>query len=242
LGPDTPISGALTLAAAPAMLRAPVSLDEHRRALLDALLARDSARARRAIDAALAAGAPILDVYLDVLRPVLAEIGHRWATGELNVAEEHYGTATAQALLDALSARLPRPPGDGRLAVVTGTPGEQHALGARMVADFLEADGWEVLLLGPGAPAHDLAELVDLERPDVVALSTATAGALPGVVEVLGALGELRPRPFIVVGGQFWTAETSAVAAELGADAVIHDPRELVAILRERVPPAAPEP
>jgi len=219
-----------------------VALDEYRRAFLDALLARDSARARRAVAAAVDEGAPIPAVYLEILRPALAEIGHRWAIGELNVAEEHYATAIAQSLLDGLSAHLERPATDGRLAVVSGTPEEQHALGARMVADFLEADGWEVLLLGPGAPAHDLAELVDLERPDVVALSTATAGALPGVVEVLGALGELRPRPFIVVGGQFWTAETSAAATELGADAVIHDPRELVAILRERVPPAELEP
>jgi len=219
-----------------------VALDEHRRAFLDALLARDSGRARRAVAAAVDQGAPIPEVYLELLRPALAEIGHRWAIGRLNVAEEHYATAIAQSLLEGLSADLKRPPANGRLAVVSGTPEEQHALGARMVADFLEADGWEVLLLGPGAPAHDLTELVDLERPDVVALSTATAGALPGVVEVLGALRELRPRPFIVVGGQFWTAETSAAAPELGADAVVHDPRELVAILRERVPPVASEP
>jgi methanogenic corrinoid protein MtbC1 len=218
-----------------------VTLDVHRRAFVDALLARDSARARRAIEAALDAGAPIPDVYLDVLRPALAEIGHRWAIGELNVAEEHHGTATAQALLETLSARLPRPPPDGRLAVATGTPGEQHVLGLRMVADFLEADGWEVLLLGPGAPAHDLAELVDLERPDVVALSTSTASVLPGVVEVLGALAELRPRPFVVVGGQYWTRETIPSAAALGADAVVSDPRQLVSILRGCVPPLASE-
>jgi methanogenic corrinoid protein MtbC1 len=219
------------------MLSAPVSLEEHRSAFVDALLARDSARARRAVDAALVAGAPIPAIYLDLLRPALAEIGHRWAIGELNVAEEHYATAIAQSLLDVLSAQLERPAADGRLAVVSGTPDEQHALGARMVADFLEADGWEVLLLGPGAPAPDLVELVDLERPDVVALSTATAGALPGVVEVLTGLAGLRPRPFVVVGGQFWTEETSIAAEEFGADAVVHDPRELVAILRERVPP-----
>jgi methanogenic corrinoid protein MtbC1 len=214
-----------------------VSLALHRSAFLDALLARDSARARRAVDAALADGAEIPDVYLEVLAPALVEIGHRWAVGELNVAEEHYATAVAQSVLDVLSARLLRPPRDGRLAVVSGTPDEQHALGTRMVADFLEADGWEALLLGPGSPAQDLVELVDLERPDLVALSTSTAGALPGVIDVLGALADLRPRPFIVVGGGFWTAETGAAAAEFGADVVVRDPRELVAILRERVPP-----
>ena len=54
-----------------------------------------------------------------------------------------------------------------------------------MVADFLEADGWEVILLGAGAPRDDIAPLVESEQPDVVALSTATAGVLDGVVEVL---------------------------------------------------------
>ena len=82
---------------------------------------------------------------------------------------------------------------DGRLAVVTGTPGEQHALGARMVADFLEADGWEVMLLGAGAPAADVVALVEHEQPDLVALSTATAGVLDGVAEILAALAALRP-------------------------------------------------
>jgi methanogenic corrinoid protein MtbC1 len=94
------------------------------------------------------------------------------------------------------------------------------------------------VLLGAGPPAADVVALVDQERPDVVALSTATAGALPGVVELVAALATLRPRPLIVAGGQFWTVETSAAAREFGADEVIHDARDVVARLRERVPPA----
>jgi methanogenic corrinoid protein MtbC1 len=122
---------------------------------------------------------------------------------------------------------------------VTATPDEQHSLGARMLADFLESDGWEVLLLGAGPPARDLVELVDLERPDVVALSTSTAGVLPGLIDLVRALAELRPRPLIVAGGRFWTAETTAAAHEFGADLVIRDAREAVERLRERVPPQA---
>jgi methanogenic corrinoid protein MtbC1 len=220
----------------------PLSLDEYRAAFLDGLLARDSARARRAVEDALAAGVPVPDIYLDVLDPALREIGHRWAMGTLNVAEEHYATAVAQSILDGLSRRLIRSPKDGRLAVVSGTPEELHALGTRVVADFLEADGWEVLLLGPGAPARDLTALVEQEQPDVVALSTATAGVIGGVVEVLGSLAALSPRPCIVAGGQFWTAETSPSALEFGADLVLHDPRELVATLHERIPPLSDQP
>ena len=210
-----------------------------RDAFLAGLLTRRSVRARAAVDDALADGVPITDIYLEILQPALYEIGHRWAIDQLNVAEEHYATAVTQQLLDELSARMRMPPRDGRLAVVSGTPGELHALGARMVADFLEADGWEVIQLGASTPAPDLAELVDSERPDIVALSTATAGSLPGIVDVLDRLRELEPRPYLVVGGQFWTAETSLAASELGADLVLRDLRRLAPALRERLPPPA---
>jgi methanogenic corrinoid protein MtbC1 len=206
-------------------------------AFLEGLLARDSARARRAVEEALADGVPIPDLYLGVLEPALQEVGHRWAMGAINIAEEHYATAVAQSILDGLGRMLRRPPKDGRLALVSGTPEELHALGTRVVADFLETDGWEVILLGPGAPAADITALVESEQPDLVALSTATAGVLDGVVELLGALAALAPRPYIVAGGQFWTPETSATALEFGADLVLHDPRELVATLHERIPP-----
>jgi methanogenic corrinoid protein MtbC1 len=212
-------------------------LAARRGAYLDALLARRSTRARAVVAQALSDGMPVQDIYLEILQPAMYEIGHRWAIDELNVAEEHYATAVTQQLLDELSARMRVPPCDGRLAIVTGTPGELHALGGRMVADFLEADGWEVLQLGPATPAPDLAELVDAERPDIVALSTATAGSLPGIVDVLERLGRLDPRPCLVVGGQFWTAETSLAATELGADVVVRDLRTLAGLLNERVPP-----
>ena len=214
-----------------------VTLDDHRSGFLDALLARDSARARRVVEQALEGGIPIPDIYLGVLAPAMQEVGHRWAMGELNVAEEHYATAVAQSILDGLGRRLRRPPKDGRLAIVSGTPEELHALGTRVVADFLETDGWEVLQLGTGAPAGDIAALVESEQPDLVALSTATAGVIEGVVEVLQALRAISPRPCIVAGGRFWTEETTPAAIEFGADLVIQDPRELVALLRERIPP-----
>jgi methanogenic corrinoid protein MtbC1 len=214
-----------------------VRAEPHRDAFLRALVERDSAAARRAVDVALAGGLDIDDIYIEVMQPALYEIGHRWAFGDLNVAQEHYASTLTQSLLDVLSASRRPPPPDGRLAIVTATPDEQHTLGARMVADFLEADGWEALLLGAGAPTRDVLELVDLERPDVVALSTSTAGVLPGVIELIGGLAALRPRPLIVAGGRFWTAETSPAAREFGADLVLHDARAAVVRLRERVPP-----
>ena len=205
-------AGASTLAA----IRA--DLDEHRSAFLDALLARDSERARRAIDAALAAGTPIPGRLSRSPRPGARRdrppLGHGRAQRRRGALRDGDGAVAARRAERAAPARRARrPAGRGH-----GTPAEQHALGARMVADFLEADGWEVLLLGPGAPAQDLVELVDLERPHLVALSTSTAGVLPGVVEVLARAAALRPRPFIVVGGPVLDGRRPE-RAEVGADA-----------------------
>jgi methanogenic corrinoid protein MtbC1 len=218
-----------------------MDVGEHRRAYLAALKAHDAAGARAAVDAALAASAPVADVYLEILQPALYEVGHDWAAGAIDVAREHYATAITLTVLGALGPRMRTAPKDGRLAIVSGSPEERHAVGVQMVADFLEGDGWEVLNLGASTPAEDLARLADAEQPDVVALSTSTPAGLPGTAEALTALAALRPRPLVVLGGQLWAGAARSEAEALGADLVLDDPRELVARLRERFPPLGPD-
>jgi methanogenic corrinoid protein MtbC1 len=218
-----------------------VDVEAYRRAYLDALLARDVGAARAAVEAALTLGTPVPEIYLGVLQPALYEIGRCWAVGDFSVAEEHSATAVTQSVLGMLGPRMRTTPKDGRLAVVTGSPEERHALGVQMVADFLESDGWEVLNLGASTPAGDLAQMAERERPDVVALSTATPAGLPGAAEAVAALLALDPRPLVVLGGQLWQGRARAEAERLGADLVLEDPRELVALLRERFPPLPPD-
>jgi methanogenic corrinoid protein MtbC1 len=218
-----------------------MDLGDHRRAYLEALRAHDAAGARAAVDTALGAGVPLPDVYLEILRPALHEVGHEWAAGRLDVAREHYATAVTLSVLGALGPRMRAAPKDGRLAVATGSPEERHAVGVQMVADFLEGDGWEVLNLGASTPAADLARLADAEQPDAVAISTSTPAGLPGAAEAVTALASLRPRPLVVLGGQLWSGPGRPEADALGADLVLDDPRELVARLRERFPPLGPE-
>jgi methanogenic corrinoid protein MtbC1 len=218
-----------------------MEVDEHRRAYLEALMARDVGAARRAIDAALSGGLAVPRIYLEVLQPALYEIGHSWSVGDVSVADEHSATSVTQSLLGMLGPSMRTAPKDGRLAVVTGSPEERHALGVQMVADFLEGDGWEVLNLGASTPASDLARMADAERPDVVALSTATPAGLPGAAEAVATLLALDPRPLVVLGGQLWSGPARADALGFGADLVVDDPRELVALLRERFPPQPPD-
>jgi MerR family transcriptional regulator, light-induced transcriptional regulator len=218
-----------------------LDVEEHRRTYLEALLARDVGAARAVIEAALGEGIDVAEIYLGVLQPALYEIGRWWAVGDFSIADEHSATAVTQSVLGMLGPRMRTAPKDGRLALVTGSPEERHALGVQMVADFLEGDGWEVLNLGASTPARDLAGMADAEQPDVVALSTATPAGLPGAADAVEALLALQPRPLVVLGGQLWQGPAREDAPSLGADLVVEDPRELVALLRERFPPQPPD-
>ena len=216
---------------------APPTLEVQRDAYLQALLDRNAPRAREVAEAVVSAGVPIPDVYAEIFAPALRAVGHMWALDQLNVAQEHYATSVTSALIATLAAEGPAGEGQGRLAVVTSTPDELHNLGVHMVCDILHREGWEVLNLGASTPAGDLLALVEAEVPDLVALSATTAGRLPGVHEVLTALGALDPKPLVAVGGGLFSGRAGQVARELGADLVVTDVRDLVACLHERFPP-----
>jgi methanogenic corrinoid protein MtbC1 len=217
----------------------PDALADAATAYVQALLARDDRQARAQIEGLVHRGVRIVDIYTLVLAPALEEIGELWSLEQVSVAQEHYATEVTAQLLTLLAPDRRLAPTRGRLAVVTASPDEHHALGARMLADLLERGGWEVIALGAAAPAEALADLVAAECPDVVALSTATVGRLPGAEEAVGMLDGVRPRPLIVVGGALYRGPVVDLARTWGADVVTSDLAALVDDLRGRYPPTS---
>jgi methanogenic corrinoid protein MtbC1 len=215
----------------PAELRA--ACDDYRAALL----ARDEEGARAIVEDLVGRGARIVDIYTLVLGPALEEIGELWSLEKATVADEHYATELTTRLLGVLAPDRRQAPVRGRLAVVASSPDELHALGPRMLADLLERAGWEVIALGAAAPADALAQLVADECPDVVALSTATVGRLPGAEEAVGLLHRVRPRPLIAVGGALYRGPVVELARAWGADLVGADLDALLEELGRRFPP-----
>jgi methanogenic corrinoid protein MtbC1 len=213
-----------------------LNLTSVRQEYMDALMARDSHHARAVVQRALEQGADPADLALDVLSPTLHEFGARWEHGDVSIAQEHYATGVTEGVMALLAARMRRPPLGGRLAVIACPPGERHGLPARMLGDFLEAAGWEVIVAGADVPARDLLELVADEQPDVVCLSVTMPARIEQAFELLGALGTVEPPPFLAVGGQAWDGN-ARIAQAIGADLVASDVRELVTVLAKKLPP-----
>jgi methylmalonyl-CoA mutase cobalamin-binding subunit/DNA-binding XRE family transcriptional regulator len=137
--------------------------------------------------------------------------------------------------MQRLRERLAPRPGSGGQAIVACVEGEGHAIGARMLADFLLIDGWRVDYLGASTPTADLVDLAARRRPDLVALSVTRPEHLPAVSAVAAGLRRLSPAPRILAGGAALRGRPRAAAA-LGVDGVaadalsgMHEARRLVA-------------
>jgi methanogenic corrinoid protein MtbC1 len=112
--------------------------------------------------------------YIDVVCPVMYRIGLLWEKNEISVAEEHLATAIVGRITAALYPLFANVDVCRGKAVVTAGPNEFHELGARMLADFLEMEGWDVTYLGANTPKEELLAILKPQKPFMVALSVAT--------------------------------------------------------------------
>jgi methanogenic corrinoid protein MtbC1 len=170
------------------------------------------AATRQALDL-LDAGHSARDVILGLLAPAQAEVGRRWERNRWNVAQEHAATAITDAVLGALTWRSP-PPSRGHV-VVTCAEGEWHALAARLLAELLALDGWQVTFLGASTPAGHLRRFLADVDTVAVAVSSSAATTLGGAQRLVEAAHSARV-PVLAGGAGFGPDERRARA--IGAD------------------------
>src|SRR4249919_622996 len=194
------------------------------------LVAGDARGSWSVIEAALAAGAELDEVYLDIVAPALRTIGRRWAEGTLDVAVEHRASVITGRLLGRLGPRFNRR-GRSRGTVVLGAPaGEHHALPLALLSDVVRGRGWDVSDLGADVPARSFARTAaTTQQLRMVGVSISTPESMPAGEETIAALrGALNGVP-ILAGGHAVVDEAHARA--IGADGWAPHGRAVVALL-----------
>lgn len=189
-----------------------------RKLFLQAILRGERAAASSLAAEALARSS-VEDVYVEIFQEALYEVGRLWQANRLSVADEHVATATVQYVIAQVYPGVtPAGPPRGRL-VITGVEGELHQLGATLVADVLEAHGWDVRFLGSNLPHAAILQAVEEHEPDVVGISTTLVSHLPATRALVG---EMQARfglhaPGVLVGGRAFR-NAGALVTEMGAE------------------------
>jgi MerR family transcriptional regulator, light-induced transcriptional regulator len=155
-------------------------------------------------------------VARDVLLPVMHEIGTRWESGDVSVAEEHFATSLLRGRMLALGRNWGA--GTGPLALLACPPGEQHDLGLIAFGLVLRERGWRIALLGGDTPIETISDAVTKLAPDVVVLAALTPEPFEAVADRIRALAEGTP---VLIGGG---GAGEGLAERLGARALLPDP------------------
>lgn len=199
---------------------------------LEALLLRgDTTAGWTLVEQAMASSVTPERVVIEMMGPALRNIGHRWASGEIDVYDEHLASVTLRRLLSRLSPALNRRGNKRGRILVAMAAGELHDLGAEMVTEILRGAHYDVLTLGADTPDESLARAVDRmgDLTAVVVGATMDAASAASAIRAIRAIGSDVP---ILVGGMAF--ETTAFGT-VGADGVISGPatavRELEAVL-----------
>jgi methanogenic corrinoid protein MtbC1 len=165
-------------------------------------------------------------LYLGLIKPVMYEIGRLWEDDKISTAEEHLATSIVGRILAALYEKMPFSSTTRGKAIVTSAPNEYHELGARLLADMLESDGWDVLFLGANTPAEALIDLTRKTQPRFVAISLTmpfSIDKVSGIISAMRAIPELSSVKILVGGAAFNKAPH--LWWQIGADAWADTPQ-----------------
>jgi methanogenic corrinoid protein MtbC1 len=157
-----------------------------------------------------------------ILKVVLYRIGALWASGEIDVFQEHFMTEAIHLGLQQLYAkRQPYKEAGFTTFVGVTAPQELHDMGLRMMHHELMQAGWTTYYLGTQTDTSEVIAAVTKWEPHVLGISCTMPQHLSGVYEMIHAI-RLMPKgqqPLILVSGQ---ALESLMADEVKREADLY--------------------
>ena len=186
---------------------------------LDNLLKGDRKACRAVIEEALQSGTPTNSVYLDLIWPIMVEIEKLQRAEQITAVQEHLATRINRTIVDQLQNKLPHRPGKNNKIVVCCNLSELQELGAQIIADLFESDGWDVKFLGGGLSNDDILAFVNECAPDMLLIYGTAAKQAPEIRRLIDTVREVNAWPnmrIMLSGGVFNRAE--GLWQEIGAD------------------------
>jgi len=192
-------------------------------------------------------GTPACKLLKQIIWPAMDQIEQLYRGDHINRIVEHMATRINRTVADQLQHFLARKPQSGRRMIVACGDGETEELGAQIMADLFESQGWRVWFVGCGVPHDEILQFVGKVRPDILCLYGTKPEGVPGVrklIELIRGVGVCEDMQVLVAGGVFNRAE--GLAEEVKADLFATDVTEILKTVEEHpvrvAKPDVPEP
>jgi methanogenic corrinoid protein MtbC1 len=206
---------------------------------LSTLLQGNREQCRRIIEESLQTGTLANSVYTDIIWPIMVEIEKLSRAGQITPAQEHLATRINRTIVDQLQNKLPRKSSKNKKMAICCAEHELQELGAQMVADLFESDGWEVKLLGGGLTNDDILSFANEYSPDILLIYGTEPKQAPGIRQLIDTVKGINAWPnmkIMLSGGLFNRAE--GLWEEIGADMFAATAVEALQIASQEQPSA----
>ncbi|MDD5064165.1 MAG: cobalamin-dependent protein [Phycisphaerae bacterium] len=204
---------------------------------LDTLLQGDRKACRGVIEESLQTGTPANSVYSDIIWPIMVEIEHLVRADKITTTQEHLATRINRTIVDQLQNKLPRKPRKGKRIVISCAQAELQELGAQIMADLFESDGWEVKFLGGGLTSDDILAFIHESAPDILLIYGSEPKQAPDIRQLIDTIRDINAWPdmrIMVSGGLFNRAE--GLWQEIGADLFAATALEAIQVASQDTP------
>jgi len=145
---------------------------------------------------------PVKHIYIQLFERALYKVGRLWEFNKISVATEHMCTATTEFLMNLLYNDIISKNRLDKKVIVSSVENELHQVGAKMVADIYEINGWNSFFLGANTPLNELIRFAGEIRPDNIALSLSVYFHMEYLEKMIVSIMDAFPGTKIIVGGQ----------------------------------------
>ena len=159
------------------------------------------------------------ETIIELLEPVLDEIGQRWAAEKVSLAAGYLaGKIAEEVLLKAVQANEAMPQIKGPI-VIGNVEDDYHSLGRKLVIVFLRTAGWKVIDLGNDVLAADFVAAAIENDAKVIAVSAMMLTNAENILKIRvemerrGVAGTIK----LAVGGAIFKVRPELVK-EVGGD------------------------
>ncbi len=201
---------------------------------MESLFTKNSRRTMYLIQEFKKKNIPLDDIYVDIIAESMRRIGELWHVGKISVDTEHYCTSVTQMAMAQLYTDLFNTERKNKTLLCACPGTELHEMGARMVADIFENNGWDSIYLGAAVPTDAMLKAIGENQPDLVALSVTMPQHLMDCHALVQQIRKKFPAIKIAVGGGAFRS-THQIWKQWPIDIYTEDARELVARANEEL-------
>ncbi len=189
----------------------------YRTQLRDRLIAGDEPGAWSIIERALVSGASARDIHLELMVPVLQDIGEAWARGESDIAAEHRASGVAARLIGRLGPSFARRGRKRGTVVIGAAAGDYHSMPLAILGDIISGEGLAVVDLGANTPPESFVQTAQLHDDTIaIAIGVGSDESVEAARHTATLLHDELPGSRVFIGGPAIADELAARA--LGAD------------------------